>query len=123
MSNEATFRVGSWSATAAAVLFLTFGVALIVDFWIPTSTLSYAACLAAAPAFVAMMAALSGDAPGERAIWGRLGLSFAVIYAVLVGIVYYLQLTVLGSGAATLSDEAVHLLAGAASNHVAPHTG
>jgi hypothetical protein len=110
VTTHATCIVGTWSATAAALLFSTFGVALVVDFWIPTAALGFAVCLAAAPAFVAMMGAISLATPSERAIWGRLGASFATIYAVLVSIVYYLQLAVLGSGAAALSPEATRLL-------------
>lgn len=46
-----------------------------------------------APSFVALMAAVHERTPEVKRAWSRVGLSFATIYAVLVGIVYFVQLT------------------------------
>jgi hypothetical protein len=107
----ATDQVGMWSAIVVSALFLSFGVLLVIDFAVPTSTLSFAVCLLAAPFFVALMASIYEHAEASRRIWGLLGLAFAAVYAVLVGITYYLQLTVVGADGAGLSVEASRLLA------------
>lgn len=110
-TRSAVDSVGMWSAAGVSGLFLAFGALLLIDFWRPTSLLSFAVCLAAAPLFVAMMASIYEHAAPARRIWGLLGLAFAVVYAVLVGITYYLQLTVVGADGTGLSAEAARLLA------------
>ncbi|MES1201939.1 MAG: hypothetical protein ABUS57_10885, partial [Pseudomonadota bacterium] len=56
--------------------------------------LIFAPSLALAPAFVCAVAAARECAPKERGIWGATALAFAIIYAVLVSIVYVNQLGV-----------------------------
>ena len=45
------------------------------------------------PAFLIMMAAVHDLAPPDRKIWSRAALAFATVYAVLISINYYVQLT------------------------------
>ncbi len=47
-----------------------------------------------APIIVVLMACIHAHAPEAKAIYGRIGLSFALIYAVIILVDYYLQLTV-----------------------------
>jgi hypothetical protein len=110
-TRSAVDGIGMWSAALVAGLFLVFGILLVIDFLVPTSLYSFAVCLVAAPLFVAMMASIYERAAPARRIWGLLGLAFAIVYAVLVGITYYLQLAVVGADGTGLSAEAARLLA------------
>ena len=47
-----------------------------------------------APTFVVLMACIHAYAPEPKKIYSRIGLSFALIYAVVILVDYYLQLTV-----------------------------
>ena len=47
-----------------------------------------------APTVVVLMACIHAYAPGAKKIYSRIGLSFALIYAVIILVDYYLQLTV-----------------------------
>jgi hypothetical protein len=47
-----------------------------------------------APTFVVLMASIHALAPEPRKVYSRLGLSFALIYAVVILVDYYLQLAV-----------------------------
>jgi hypothetical protein len=47
-----------------------------------------------APTFVVLMACIHAHAPEPRKVYGRIGLSFALVYAVVILVDYYLQLTV-----------------------------
>lgn len=46
-----------------------------------------------APSFVILMISIHYYAPEDQKIWSHMGLIFATIYAVLISIVYYTQLT------------------------------
>lgn len=45
------------------------------------------------PAFVVLLASLHEVAPAERKVWSLAGLAFAVAYLVLIGMNYFVQLT------------------------------
>lgn len=55
--------------------------------------LAYASSFLLAPAFVAMMVSNHYYAAPEKKIWSHPGLSFAIIYAVMCSLTYYVQLT------------------------------
>jgi len=46
-----------------------------------------------APSFVVLMISIHHYAPEDKKIWSHIGVAFAIIYAVLVSIVYYSQMT------------------------------
>ena len=84
-------KLGLWAALALVVETFAFGVALLF----PTANDSaYLASVFIAPSFVALMVALHYTAPTNKRVWSHLGLSFAIIYAVLSMLNYYVQLTV-----------------------------
>jgi len=99
-----------WAAIAVSVLVAAFGVSLVAGFWAATLMASFVVALLLAPAFVAMMVAIAVHASPERRVWGQLGATFAAIYAVMVTITYYLQLTVVRTGDGRFSAEALRLL-------------
>ena len=98
-SPEPYARSGSWSAVAVTVFSLVFstsgllGLAEILRFpWDPV--IPDVASLLLAVAFVVMMVSLHYSVQERVRLWTHLGLCFAVMYAVLVGIVYFVITTV-----------------------------
>jgi hypothetical protein len=80
-----------WAALALVVETFAFGLALLF----PTANdAAYLSSVFIAPSFVALMVALHYTAPANKRVWSHLGLSFAIIYAVLCMLNYYVQLTV-----------------------------
>lgn len=89
-------RLGYWSASLVMLLVSLFGLAMLLGlFGVSSGALAYLACLLLAPAFVVMMTSIHYQAAPEKRIWSHIGLCFAVIYAILVSIVYYVQLVAL----------------------------
>jgi hypothetical protein len=95
-SQERSFvfaRLGFWSAVLTAVFSILFVVGSILgtaglllppwDVVIPVG-----ASLLLAPSFVVMMVSIHYAAPEEKKIWSHIGITFAVLYAALVSIVY-----------------------------------
>jgi hypothetical protein len=99
-----------WSAVAVFSLVAAFGASLVVGFWAEALSVSFAAAMLLAPAFVAMMVSIALQAAPEKRVWGQLGAAFAAIYAVMVTITYYLQLAVVRNADAQLSGEILRLL-------------
>lgn len=87
--HKSVAQLGFWSAVAVTLLTAVFFISLV---W-PHPWLMFAASLLLASAFVAMMTGLHYATEPARRVWSHLGLSFAVIYAVLCSLTYYLQLT------------------------------
>lgn len=93
-------KVTYWSARLVMLWVLLFALTMVLGlFGVATGPLAFLVCLLLAPSFVGMMAGLHQQAPPEKRVWSQLGLSFAVIYAVLVGGVYYVQLSALRAAA------------------------
>ena len=86
-------RLGFWSAVLTAVFTVLFLVGAILgmmgllpppwDIVIPIG-----ASLFLAPSFVVMMVSVHYAAPDEKKIWSHIGITFAVLYAALISIVY-----------------------------------
>ena len=106
-ASPVTWRVGFWSAVLCALLSLLYIVFQLAE-WLgllgseggPESTstplglvLLLTPSLLLAPCFVVLIIAVRHLIPEGRRIWGEAGVAFAIIYATLIGIVYYVQLT------------------------------
>jgi hypothetical protein len=102
-----TWRVGFWSAVLSALLSLLYVLFQLAE-WAgllgsaggpesASTPLGIALLLTPsvllAPSFVVMMIAVRYLVPESRQIWAQAGVAFATIYATLIGIVYYVQLT------------------------------
>lgn len=92
-------RFGFWSATAAAVASIAYGIPQLMQVAgllppVVDRILIFAPSLALASAYVATMVAVDDSAPAGRRVWGRAALAFAIMYATLVSIVYIVQLGV-----------------------------
>ena|SRR6056297_3051509 len=102
-----TWRVGFWAAVFSALfslLYVFFQLAewagLLGSAGGPESAstplgiaLLLTPSVLLAPSFVVMMIGVNYLVPASRRIWGQAGVAFATVYATLIGIVYYVQLT------------------------------
>lgn len=99
--------VGYWAAIFSTVFSIGYIIAQLAE-WIgllgsqggPESlstpvgiVLLLTPSLLLAVSFVTLMVAVHYYAPEERKIWSHAGITFATIYAALIGIVYFVQLT------------------------------
>ncbi len=104
---NATLRVGAWSAVASAALAIVYVIGQVLE-WRgllgsaggPGSTstplgiaILLTPSLLLGAAFVIMMAALHQAAPASKRVFSQAGLAFATMYATLVSLVYFVQLT------------------------------
>lgn len=105
--SPATRRLGTWSSALATVFSLAYVFAQFAEWfgWLgsrggPESSstpLGLAVLLTPslllAPAFLVLIVCIHQLAPLERRVWSQVAIAFATIYATLIGIVYYVQLT------------------------------
>jgi hypothetical protein len=108
-------RLGFWAAIATAVLAAAFAIVGIatparsgpfcvtqcvaypyveVAQFIPADYLWLVPGLFLVPSVVVLMASVHASAPEPKKVFSRLGLSFALVYAVVVALDYFVQLTV-----------------------------
>lgn len=101
--NKSVIQLGSWSSLVVTLMIALFFVSLVIG----NQTLMFASSFLLAPAFVAMMTSIHHHAPAEKKVWSQLGLSFAVIYAVMCTLTYYIQLTFVANNYLPVAEEAV----------------
>jgi len=92
--NREMAGLGFWSAVIATVALVFSGITATTAMKIP----SLVSGLLLVPAFVVLMACVHNYAPAERKTFSRLGMLFALGYAVLIGFNYYMQLTLVRQG-------------------------
>lgn len=101
--NKSVAQLGFWSSLVVTFLTALFFVSLVV----PSQNLMFASSFLLAPAFVTMMVSIHHAAAPEKKVWSQLGLSFAVIYAVMCTLTYYIQLTFVANNYLPVAEEAV----------------
>lgn len=107
-----TARFGWWAAMAACAASIGYGIPQVLQVLglLPTPLdriLIFAPSLVLAPCFVVAMAAVHVAAPKEARMWSLSALGLAIMYAVMVSIVYVTQLGVVIPGEAAGRDVAV----------------
>ena len=122
--SPSTRRLGIWATGATLALSLAYIAAQLVE-WMgllgsaggPNSAstplgivLLLTPSLLLGPAFVVTMAALHQTTPEDRRVFTLSGLAFAVIYATLTGLVYFVQLTFVGPRIAAGDTQGIELL-------------
>lgn len=100
---QAVTGFGFWSAAAVTLVLVVFPLSLFFDSLI----LAYVSSFLLAPAFVTLMVSVHHYAAPEKKIWGQLGLSFAIIYAVMCSLTYYIQLTFIKNNFLPIASKAV----------------
>jgi len=107
-ANITAYKIGLWSAMLLAVETIAFGISLLI----PTAdNAAYLASFLIAPSFVVLMVAIHYSAPPDKKVWSHLGISFAIIYAVLGAFNYYVQLTVVRTNSLGVSQDLLQLFA------------
>jgi hypothetical protein len=105
--SPSTRQVGFWSATLATVLSLTYVVAQLAE-WLgllgsrggseSASTVTGIVILLTpslflGAAFLLLVISIHELAPPDRAVWSHAAIAFATMYAALISVVYFVQLT------------------------------
>jgi hypothetical protein len=103
--SKSVARIGFWSATMMTLMVGLFAVGLGTSL----SFLSYLSSFFLTWAFVASMASIHYFAAEDKKIWSQLGLTFAIIYATMNSIVYYVQLVVVRTNPLGLSPQLLAL--------------
>ena len=83
------YQLGFWSATAATLLVTVAGITATAAIQ-PFATI---VGFLLTPSFLVVMACIHGYASNERKVFSLVGLSFAIIYAILISVNYFIQLT------------------------------
>jgi hypothetical protein len=104
--NQSTYRLGFSSALLVVVEVAVFAVTLLIP---SALTLSFIASFLLAPSFVALVLSIHYYAQPEKRIWSHLGLAFAVMYAVMVTINYFVQLAVVSGNPLRASADVLAL--------------
>jgi len=105
--SPSTKMVGFWSAVLATVFGITYDVGQIAE-WLgllgskggPKSTstplglvILLTPSLLLGSSFLVLVVSIHELAPPDRRIWSRAAIAFATVYAVLISVTYYVQLT------------------------------
>ena len=122
--NNSVARIGFYSAIFASIFSICYSLAQIVE-WLgllgsgggpqnPSTALGLYVLLTPslllAPAFVILMAAIYHISPESKKIYSQIGLVFATIYAVLVSLNYFVQLTVVAPRIASGDTSGISVL-------------
>lgn len=91
-------KIGKYASLVAGSCTILFGLLIVLNFAVPTIMFQFIVCFILAVSFVVVANSLYSNAAEEVKIWGRIAVSFSVMYAVLICLVYYSQLTVIHLG-------------------------
>lgn len=100
---KAVTKLGFWSAVVVTLMLIIFPLSLVFDWPL---NVAYGSSFLLAPAFVTMMVSIHHYAVPAKKVWSQLGLSFAVIYAVMCSLTYYIQMTFIQNNYLPIADEA-----------------
>ena len=103
-------RVGRIGATITGVAVLTFAISMLIDFFTDTIFFSCLSSLFIAIGYIIFIAGiLSSQKNGPMPATAVAGIAFAVVYAVLIFLVYYAECTTVRMNTA-LSEEAISII-------------
>lgn len=97
--NDVNLKAGKYSSLAAGICTVIFGLLIILDFAVKIAMAQFLVCFLLAISFVILANSLYAVADPKKKLWGRIAVSFAVMYAVYICLVYYSQMTVIQLGA------------------------
>ena len=124
MSRDPTIGLGYWSAVAATVLSIAYDLAQLAEWfgWLgsrggPESTsTAFGLALLLTPslllgvAYLTLMAAVHVRTAPPRRVWSQAALAFATVYVTLIGLVYFVQLTLVAPRIAAGRTAGIELL-------------
>lgn len=100
------YIIGFWSSIVLTISVISFGICMIFNlFGLDTLYYSFISSFFIAPSFICLLIANYFYAKPERKIWGLTALCFSIIYAVLVMLVYYVQITFVKNQQAVLTED------------------
>lgn len=82
-------QLGFWSATAATLLVTVAGITATASIQPFATVVGFLLTLS----FLVLMACIHSYASDERKVFSLVGLSFAIVYTVLISVNYFIQLT------------------------------
>lgn len=94
-------QVGFWTAILAAIFGSAYSIAELLNtfghvFSFPENLIwLFTPSLFLAPAFLITMICAHYFAPSDKKIWTAIGIAFAIVYATLISMVYFSQLSVI----------------------------
>ena len=83
------YQAGFWSATTATLLVVVAGITATAAIQPFATIIGFLLT----PSFLVVMACIHSYASNERKVFSLIGLSFAIIYATLISVNYFIQLT------------------------------
>jgi hypothetical protein len=86
---ETVYKLGFWSAIVATLLLILAGITATASIQPLATIIGFLVTLF----FLIVMACVHSYASDEKKVFSLIGLSFAIIYAVLISLNYYIQLT------------------------------
>jgi len=106
------YRTGFWSSIILTITVIGFALLILIGkiTGMDTNYYSFIDCFFIAPAFVAFIIANYYLADEHKRVFGHIGIALAIIYAVFITMVYYLQVTVVYNDNMHLSNEVLKLL-------------
>lgn len=111
MENRLVYKIGYWSSVSVTIFVVIFGICNILGFFgFETLYYSFVSSFFIAPSFICLIIANFYYAEPEKKIWGLMALSFSIIYAVVVMIVYFMQVTYVNINSATLTEEILSVI-------------
>ena len=122
--DASTARAGFWSGLLATLFSVTYIIAQLAEWagWLgsaggPSSSstplgivLLLTPSILLGPSFLVLMVSLHRAAPAEGRVWSQAAVSFATAYMVLVGVVYFVQLTFVAPRITAGRTEGIELL-------------
>ena len=101
---KAVTQLGFWSAVLVTLMLMVFPLSLAFD---GPLIIAYGSSFLLAPAFVTMMVSVHHYAAPEKKVWSQLGLAFAIIYAVMCSLTYYIQMTFIANNYLPIAEDSV----------------
>jgi heme/copper-type cytochrome/quinol oxidase subunit 3 len=123
-TTAATRAVGFWSAVLATAFSLTYVIAQLAEWagWLgsaggpESSSTPLGIVVLLTPSillgssFLVLLASIHQAAPPEKKIWSQAALAFGTVYAVLISMTYFVQLTLVGPRIAEGRTEGIEML-------------
>lgn len=118
-----TRAVGYWSAVLATLFSLTYVIAQLAEWfgWLGSAggpesmstpvgvVVLLTPSILLGSAFLVLLASVHQAAPPERKVWSQAALAFGTVYAVLISVTYFVQLTFVGPRMAQGRTEGIEM--------------
>ena len=93
-NKELIHRLGFWSAILTALAIVIWVAITAINILVPLHFWVNFSALLIAPSFIVLMASIRANTPQRERLWTDIAMAFSIIYAVIIGQNYFLQMTV-----------------------------